>query len=241
VDAGQIEQLPDNGREWRSLELLTPAANDAGDAQDGGVLASYRGLAPSQNESLVDGVSDEQSFRSGPRGLAGGSARAEYMFSSEAVREFHVSAQDYSAQAGRGVGGSIRMVSRSGSNGLHGSAQYLLRSSALAAMEPFSIASYYRDGAITSEYVKPHDLRHQAAASLGGALRHDRLFYLYVFDGMHRGFPGISAPGYAGFYALTATQRALLANRGVSTTQTNAALNYLDSLTGTVTRAAGRR
>ncbi len=53
-----------------------------------------------------------------------------------------------------------------------------------------------------------------------------------------RNFPAISAPGYAGFYQLTATQTALLANRGVTLAKTNAALNYLDSLTGTVARQA---
>ena len=53
-----------------------------------------------------------------------------------------------------------------------------------------------------------------------------------------RNFPAISAPGYAGFYTLTASQTALLANRGVTPAQTNAALNYLNSLTGTVARQA---
>jgi hypothetical protein len=65
-----------------------------------------------------------------------------------------------------------------------------------------------------------------------------RLFYFYAFDQQLRNFPAISAPGYAGFYTLTASQTALLANRGVSPAQTNAALNYLDSLTGTVARQA---
>jgi hypothetical protein len=65
-----------------------------------------------------------------------------------------------------------------------------------------------------------------------------RLFYFYAFDEQVRNFPAISAPGYAGFYELTATQTALLANRGVTAAQTNAALNYLNSLTGTVARQA---
>ncbi len=65
-----------------------------------------------------------------------------------------------------------------------------------------------------------------------------RLFYFYAFDAERRNFPAISSPGYAGFYALTATQRALLANRGVTPAATNAALNYMASLTGTVARRA---
>ena len=63
-----------------------------------------------------------------------------------------------------------------------------------------------------------------------------RIFYFYAFDGECRNFPAISSPGYAGFYALTGTQAALLANRDVTPTQTNAALNYLASLTGAVAR-----
>jgi hypothetical protein len=53
---------------------------------------------------------------------------------------------------------------------------------------------------------------------------------------MRRGYPAVSSPQYGGFYALTATQTALLGNRGVSASQVNAALNYLSSLTGTVAR-----
>jgi hypothetical protein len=63
-----------------------------------------------------------------------------------------------------------------------------------------------------------------------------RIFYFYAFDGERRNFPAISSPGYAGFYSLTATQSALLGNRGVTSAQTNTALNYLASLTGKVAR-----
>jgi hypothetical protein len=67
-----------------------------------------------------------------------------------------------------------------------------------------------------------------------------RLFFFYAFDEQRRNFPAISAPGYAGFYSLTATQTALLANRGVLPAKINAALNYLDSLTGTVARQSSQ-
>ncbi len=63
-----------------------------------------------------------------------------------------------------------------------------------------------------------------------------RVFYFYAFDGERRNFPAISSPGYAGFYSLTATQTALLGNRGVTLAQTNTALNYLAGLSGKVAR-----
>jgi hypothetical protein len=117
-------------------------------------------------------------------------------------------------------------------------------------VNPFSVASTYANGVVTSALVKPQDVLQQFGGRVGGPLLEhsvdrgggmgavSRLFYFYAFDGQRRNFPAISSPGYAGFYALTATQEALLANRGVSPAQTMAALNYLDSLTGTVARRA---
>jgi hypothetical protein len=101
--------------------------------------------------------------------------------------------------------------------------------------------------------VKPLDVRQQFGGSLGGPLRWEksdrglarsdtdqkpRLFFFYAFDEQRRNFPAVSAPGYAGFYTLTAMQTALLATRGVTPAKTNLALNFLDSLTGTVARRA---
>ena len=211
-----------------------------------------------------DAVYDRASgVGSGAGSAADGGQRAgsSYVFSQAAVREFRVLGQGDataygSALYGHGVGGVVTTVSRSGGTRLHGMAFYTVRDSAWAAANPFSIASSYADGVVTSGVVKPQDQRQQFGGSIGGpvpglrsstndgswsrsnANQGQRLFYFYAFDQQHRNFPAISAPGYAGFYSLTASQTALLANRGVTPAQTNAALNYLDSLTGTVARRA---
>ena len=230
-------------------------------------------------EEDADGGSDAVHDRasgvgSGAVSVADGGRRAgsSYAFSQAAVREFRVQGQGDaaaygSALYGHGVGGVVTTVSRSGGTRLHGMAFYTVRDSAWAAANPFSVASTYANGVVTSGVVKPQDLRQQFGGSVGGPVRlglsskdrgltrmntdqkqnagqrqnadqRQRLFYFYAFDDQRRNFPAISAPGYAGFYTLTATQTALLANRGVSPAQTNAALNYLDSLTGTVARRA---
>jgi hypothetical protein len=200
---------------------------------------------------------------SGAGSVADGGERAgsSYVFSQAAVREFRVLGQGDataygSALYGHGVGGVVTTVSRSGGTRLHGMGFYTVRNSAWAAANPFSIASNYADGVVTSAVVKPQDQRQQFGGRIGGPVpgflsstndgswsrsnadQGQRLFYFYAFDEQHRSFPAISAPGYAGFYALTATQTALLANRGVSPVETNVALNYLNSLTGTVARRA---
>jgi hypothetical protein len=246
VTAGEIERLPVNGRRWQTFALLTPEVNP-----DAAGLLSFRGQAVTQNSTVVDGVDDDQSFGAVPRGTGGQSDResgrvsgggygrtggAAYTFSQEAVREFRVSGQNYSAVYGHAAGGVVTTVSKSGTNVLHGTAFYLARSSALAATNPFSIATHYADGVVTSAVVKPHDLRQQFGGSVGGAAVRNKLFYFYAFDQQRRGFPAISSPQNPLFYSLTPTQKALLATRGVMPSKVNAALDYLDSLTGTVAR-----
>lgn len=253
----EMDGLPVSGRRWQSFALLTPAAN----ADDQGVdLLSFRGLAVTQNSTTVDGASDDQSFQAVPRGVGniddtareeqtgtepGGARRnagswrragAAYTFSQEAVREFRVSTQNYSALYGHGAGGAIATISKSGTNDLHGKGLYTARSSSWAATNPFSIATTYQDGLVTSDYVKPHDLRQQFGGTLGGALVRNKLYYFYAFDQQRRGFPAIGAPDNPSFYNLTPMQSALLANRGVVPAKINAALNYLNSLTGKVDR-----
>lgn len=254
----EMNTLPIDGRRWQSFALLTPAANPD---DQGGDLISFRGLAITQNNTTVDGVSDDQSFQSVPHGMStveddkddsdasgvesGGARRtaaswrrrgAAYTFSQEAVREFRVNTQNYSALYGHGAGGSITTISKSGTDEMHGSGFYTVRSSTWGATNPFSIATTYRDGLITSDYVKPHDLRQQFGGTLGGALVRGRLFYFYAFDQQRRGFPAIGAPADPEFYNLSPIQSALLATRGVTPEKINAALNYLSGLTGKVDR-----
>ena len=234
--------------------------------QDADGLPSQGALPSTQNNVLLDGVSatqtytsvplgrgtdeapdpdedaDSAEFATGPshglaRGRRGGAA---YVFSQAAVREFRLDSQGYSAQFGHAAGAVLASTTRSGASGLHGSAAFTLRSSVLAAAEPLAYASTYMDGVVSSTRVKPHDLRETYVGTLGGPLSpsHQQLFGFYTFDAQRRGFPAISTPADPSFYALTPTQTALLANRGVSPTATAAALTYLQSLTGETPRRA---
>jgi Carboxypeptidase regulatory-like domain/TonB dependent receptor len=263
VTPDEIERLPVNGRRWQTFALLMPGVNV--DPEGDGLL-SFRGVASTQNSIRIDGGDDDQSFGSVPRGTGiesgaeaedaaeagvpnrinvgsasggggyGRHAGMAYTFSQEAVREFRVSGQNYSALYGHAAGGIITTVSKSGTNDLHGTGFYLFRTSALAATNPFSFSTNYNDGVVTTATVKPHDLRQQFGGSIGGAAVRDKLFYFYAYDQQARNFPAISTPDDPSFYVLTPTQRTLLGNRGVTPAKTNAALNYLESLTGTIPR-----
>ncbi|HLK33914.1 MAG TPA: TonB-dependent receptor, partial [Terriglobales bacterium] len=251
ITIADIDRLPVDGRQWQDVSLWTSATN----SNENKDLFSFRGLPVTQNSSRIDGASDDQSFSAVPRGTGaetngepeeqaiqtpGANSRhrigAAYTFSQEAVREFRVNSQNYSALYGHALGGVVTTISKSGTNALHGTAFYLARDSAWDAANPFSIDTNYVNGTVTSATVKPHDLRQQFGGSAGGPIMRDKLFYFYALDQQRRNFPAISTPTDPSFYSLTATQTALLANRGVTTTKINAALTYLNSLTGTVPR-----
>ena len=232
--------------------------------QDGDRLFSVHGLPATQVGETVDGAStvlgftgvsvgagrdpapdpdgdgDSAELTTGPAaGLARGRhAGAAYGFARAAVREVRVLPESYSAASG-GLGGVVATSSRSGSDRFHGLAFFDLRSSALAARNPLSVASSYVDGVVTTLAVKPHDLRENFGGRIGGPVsRRKRLDFLYAFDEQRRGFPAISSPADPDFYSLTAVQKALLANRGVRLAQVNAGLNYVSSLTGLAERRA---
>jgi hypothetical protein len=136
-----------------------------------------------------------------------------------------------------------------------------MRESAWAATNPFSIATHYDDGVVTSEAVKPEGSQVQFGGSVGLPLgkasgrakaRRRRSRFQRAMEGreplslfasvealLHEDHI-VSTPAEANFYSLSEDQLALLANRGVDGTARNAALDYLDSLTGTTVRQAYR-
>ncbi len=219
ITFNEINLLPTNAQRWQSFALLTPTANPDSQSGDSEALLSFRGLASTQNSTSIDGANDDQSFASVPRGagiesgadledaaetgssthLAIGSAAGgggygrhsgmAYTFTKEAVREFRVSSQNYSALYGHAAGGIITTVSKSGTNDLHGTAFYLVRSSAFGATNPFSIATSYNNGVVTTGTVKPNDLRQQFGGSAGGPILRDKLFFFYAYDQQARTFP----------------------------------------------------
>jgi hypothetical protein len=218
-----------------------------GDAASG---RSSAGLAVSGDATTIDGLSARQNFGAGPRGATPGGVHVGAMFGEEAVREFRILPRTFSAQLG-GAGGGIAVVSRGAVRGpseWHGAAFVLARQSAWAATNPFSVATHYRDGVVTNSLVKPQDARQQFGAQIGLSLPQRFLPVrlkrgVQVFASVEEQLSEntiVSTPQLASFYQLTSGQSILLGNRGVSSSQTNAALNYLDSLSGEVSELATR-
>ena len=220
---------------------VEPEAGTVSFTVDGVSVTQGFGAVPlgSGDDAIVnpDGDADSAERTTGAsHGLGRGRhAGVDYLYAAGSVREFRVGADGYSAQVS-GAGNVLSAVTRQGGDKVHGSAFFRIRSSALAAKDPLAIATSYADGAVASGEVKPHDLRESFGGTFGGPLGPMRIFD--AVDLERRGFPAISSPQDPNFYNLTAIQHDLLANRGVSDSAINSALNYLSSLTGETPRRA---
>ena len=153
------------------------------------------------------------------------------VFGGSSLARLRVESHIASAQTGNGsllFGDPRGAVTKA----FHGTAFLQTASSAWAAADPYALVQHFTNGAATSEVEKPHDVLVTLGARLGGPLWHGRVAAVAGIEGTFRTRQVVSSPRDTGFFSLSATQTALLANRGVSAGATAAALSYLDGLTG---------
>jgi hypothetical protein len=240
IDQTQISELPINGRRASDFARLTPGVNPEGDFG----LNSFRGLSSLLNNHTLDGTDNNNTFFSEERGRT----RIQYSVSQAAVREFQVNNTNYSAEYGRAAGGVINTVTKSGTNEFRGEFFFFDRDNRWGARNPSALLPT-ATGLIA---VKPKDVRYQFGGAVGGPIIKNKLFFFINYDQQKRDFPGVAttqiptafnpitvvAPTVAcptnGTTGLTPGQQ--LSCRGITQPQTDAALTFLRSLTGTAPR-----
>ena len=174
IETAQIVNLPLNGRSFDELAQLQPGVSVAKFAGVGTMQSGYttkisiRGARPEQNSFLLDGTDVMGPTNQIPGSVAGQS------FGVDAVREFRVETSTYSAQYGRAAGGVINVVTKSGTNELHGSAFEFLRNDNLDA-------ATWDDNRVGRN--KPEFKRNQFGFSLGGPVRTDGTFFFGSYEG----------------------------------------------------------
>src|SRR5207244_1686369 len=123
-----ISGLQSAGRRYTALASLTPGVTQARRRLTSGSSGdlAFGGIRGYQSSYLVDGGDNNNAFFSQARGRY----RAPYQFSNELVQEFRVSSNTYGAELGRAGGAVVNVVTKSGSNQIHGTNFYYLRDSA---------------------------------------------------------------------------------------------------------------
>ncbi|PYQ55454.1 MAG: hypothetical protein DMF78_01895 [Acidobacteria bacterium] len=167
VGQQQIDSLPINGRNFMSFSVITPGVYLDNTPQQGASATSglsFAGQRARSNNIMVDGLDNNDPIV--------GSVRAT--FSQEAVREFQVLTNSYSAEFGKASGGVVNIVTRSGTNDLHGNAFVFLRDDSLNAKDHFERFDVF--GQPIDRAKAPYKQR-QYGGTLGGPLRKDQTFF----------------------------------------------------------------
>ena len=161
-----VTRLPNNGRNYLNLTLLTPnVAIVQGPDGDELSIAGQRGI---HNNVSVDGADFNNPFFGEQRG----GQRPAFTFNLDAVQEIVVVASGANAEYGRSSGGFVNVVTKTGTNQLHGSAHYYGKDGALSGQP--------RHGSL--QLPPPDFSQHQFGFTLGGPIKRDRAFFFVAYD-----------------------------------------------------------
>ncbi len=172
VDHEHVAQLPLNGRQFMELAMLVPGVHSSHGASMGNMSALYwrpgqssaisvSGGRPNSNTYLLDGtVNTDPAFNTYVISL-----------SPDAIREFQIETGTYTAELGGAGTGQVNVVTKSGTNSLHGSAYEYLRNSAMDARD------------FTSPSQLPHFAHNQFGATAGGPVWKDHTFFFAAYEG----------------------------------------------------------
>ena len=157
VDPNQIENLPLQGNDVYSMLVSLPGVTS--DTSTGrGLGVSVTGARPSSSNYLLDGVSNDNYLVTGPLNPV----------SPEAIQEYRISTNNYSAEYGRTAGFVANAVTRAGNNDFHLNAYWYVKNDDLNAAD-------FSDN--LNGFGRTKDKENRPGFQLGGPVRRNRLFF----------------------------------------------------------------
>src|SRR5438876_10583526 len=165
-----VTGLPNNGRNYLNLTLLTPnVAIVQGPDGDELTVAGQRGI---HNNVSVDGADRNHPFFGEQRG----EQRPAFTFNLDAVQELVVVAGGANAEFGRSSGGFVNVITKSGTNDLRGTVHYFGKFDAVSGTPEHTSPT----GVVTK--FEPDFSQNQFGFTLGGPLKRDRAFFFLAYD-----------------------------------------------------------
>jgi Carboxypeptidase regulatory-like domain/TonB dependent receptor/TonB-dependent Receptor Plug Domain len=176
MDKERIETLPLNGRNFAQLAQLGVGVvpSEPGSRVSGSYGFSVDGARSLQNNFLLDGIDNNSN-------LGDLLNESSYVIQPpvDAIEEFKVQTNDYSAEFGRGNGAILNAVIKSGTNDIHGDVFEYLRNDAFDATPLFIVDQ------------KPSYKQNQFGGTIGGPIRKDKTFFFGDYEGfrLRKGLP----------------------------------------------------
>jgi hypothetical protein len=172
IDNRKVVDLPLNGRDFAQLARLNPgvAVSGGGGGQQGGEGNvsgfSSNGQRSTSNNFLVDGTDNNNYF----------AGEAAQLPSIDSIQEFEVQTNTFAAEYGRSSGSVVNLVTKSGTNLLHGSVYEFLRNDVLDAR------NYFND----EPFAKSALRLNQFGGTIGGPIIKNRTFFFLNYEGFRR-------------------------------------------------------
>ncbi|MBS1851171.1 MAG: TonB-dependent receptor [Acidobacteria bacterium] len=167
VSEREVLDLPLNGRNFTQLGLLqpgvvplTPGLQEAGGSLRAGQAYAVNGQRPESNNFLIDGANNFN-------GVDGGFVLKPPV---DAVSEFRILTHNSNAEFGNSLGSTTNIITRSGTNQIHGAVWEFLRN------DVFDATNYFAD---KTEPLK----QNQFGVTLGGPIRKDKTFLFGYYEG----------------------------------------------------------
>src|SRR3569833_2564560 len=219
ISETQVHDLPLNGRAYGDLMSLAPGVrrnnleNQSVTSRD----ASYNvnGQRSEFNNFLLDGL-DNNAYGTSNQGFSNQAIPP----SPDAINQFRVETNNYSAVFGRASGAVVNVSVNSGTNQIHGKLWEFLRNTIFNAIGPFAAPI----NKLTGQAQKPMLIRNQFGGDIGGPILRDKLFYFADYEGNRQVQAQYSA----------ATVPTDLQRQGIFQTTAGAPVPLRNPITGTV-------
>ncbi len=178
ISSTEVYNLPLNGRAYGDLATLVPGVrrnsleNQSVTSRDASF--NVNGQRSEFNNFLLDGL-DNNAYGTSNQGFSNQAIPP----SPDAINEFSVETNNYSAEFGRASGAVINVSINGGSNKFHGRAWEYNRNTSLNAIGPFLPAL----NVLTGKRQKPVLIRNQFGGAVGGPVLRDKLFFFADYEG----------------------------------------------------------
>ncbi len=175
--AEQAKDLPLNGRDFQKMIFLTPGVSGSPDqitdSPGSFGIFSMNGARGRSNNFLLDGTDMNDGYRNDPAiNEAGVFGTPATILPVDAIQETQISS-NFMPEYGRNAGATVNIVTKSGTNSLHGSAIEYFRNDALDARNYFN----------PSDQPKAQFHNNQFGGSLGGPIVKDKTFFFLDYEG----------------------------------------------------------
>lgn len=180
IQEKQVQDLPLNGRNFVQLAILSPGVSGAGSGMRGTIMSGTRpddlrpgtelfvnGNRESSNNYLYDGIDNNDRL----------TLAIVVRPAVEAIKEFKIQTNLFSAEQGRNPGGQVNVVTKSGGNNFHGAAYEFLRNDKLDANNFFSNRAGQK---------KPPFKQNQFGGAIGGPIIKNKTFFFGDYDGFRQ-------------------------------------------------------